>query len=341
MTCPAAVSSAHCPRCRWPAPPRRRSRRSRSPSASSTSARKDDYGYNQAHAEGAADVKKMPGVKVVEEENVPETVDVQKTMEGMINAGRRHADLPDLVRLLRSAHAGDGRRSIPNVQLPPLRRPVDRRQAPEERRQLFRLHRRVPVPERHRRRPHHASRRSSASSPPSRSRRCCATSTPSRWARARSTRRSPRQVIFTGDWSHAGQGGRGHQQPGRPGRRRVHLPRGRPEGGRRDRGQARQVSSAATTPARPTLAPKGYLTGAEWNWLTVYKTFIDAARRPASRIPNFVRGGLKDGFVKMSPYGPTVTDAARKNGRRVKAEMMAGGFDIFKGAAEGQHRARS
>jgi basic membrane protein A len=46
---------------------------------------RDDYGYNQAHAEGAAALKKMPGVKVREEENVPETLDVQKTMESMIN----------------------------------------------------------------------------------------------------------------------------------------------------------------------------------------------------------------------------------------------------------------
>ncbi len=45
---------------------------------------KDDYGYNQAHAVGAAAVKKMPGVKVTEEEKVPETVDVQKTMKSMI-----------------------------------------------------------------------------------------------------------------------------------------------------------------------------------------------------------------------------------------------------------------
>ena len=32
---------------------------------------RDDYGYNQAQAEAAALLKKMPGVKVVEEENVP------------------------------------------------------------------------------------------------------------------------------------------------------------------------------------------------------------------------------------------------------------------------------
>jgi basic membrane protein A and related proteins len=46
---------------------------------------KDDFGYNQAHAEGAAAVKAMEGVTVVEEENVAETVDVQKSMESMIN----------------------------------------------------------------------------------------------------------------------------------------------------------------------------------------------------------------------------------------------------------------
>src|SRR5208337_3989661 len=46
---------------------------------------RDDYGYNQAHAAGAAALKKMPGIKVVEEEKVPETDAVQKTMESMIN----------------------------------------------------------------------------------------------------------------------------------------------------------------------------------------------------------------------------------------------------------------
>src|ERR1700748_2918027 len=46
---------------------------------------RDDYGYNQAHAAGAAALKKMPGLKVVEEEKVAETDAVEKTMESMIN----------------------------------------------------------------------------------------------------------------------------------------------------------------------------------------------------------------------------------------------------------------
>ncbi|MFN5690604.1 BMP family ABC transporter substrate-binding protein, partial [Bradyrhizobium sp.] len=46
---------------------------------------RDDYGYNQAHAQGAAALKKLPGLKVIEEEKVPETDAVEKTMESMIN----------------------------------------------------------------------------------------------------------------------------------------------------------------------------------------------------------------------------------------------------------------
>jgi basic membrane protein A and related proteins len=46
---------------------------------------RQDYGWNQAHAVGARALREIPGVKVVEEENVPETVAVTKTMESMIN----------------------------------------------------------------------------------------------------------------------------------------------------------------------------------------------------------------------------------------------------------------
>ena len=59
------------------------------------------------------------------------------------------------------------------------------------------------------------------------------------------------------------------------------------------------------------LAPEKYLTGAEWNWAKVYKMFVDEAAWPASRCRNFMRGGLADGFVKMSPLGPAVSASRR------------------------------
>ena len=67
--------------------------------------------------------------------------------------GRRQPGLPDLVRLLRSAHAEDVR-EVSRRAVPPLRRHVERGEAPEERRLLFRLYRHGPVPQRHRRRPY-------------------------------------------------------------------------------------------------------------------------------------------------------------------------------------------
>src|SRR5258707_12900617 len=45
---------------------------------------RDDYGWNQAHAGGAKALKAIPGVTLVEEENVPETNAITQTMESMI-----------------------------------------------------------------------------------------------------------------------------------------------------------------------------------------------------------------------------------------------------------------
>jgi basic membrane protein A len=78
------------------------------------------------------------------------------------------------------------------------------------------------------------------------------------------------------------------------------------------------------------LAPKGYLTGAEWNWITVYKQFLND-EETGKPLPNFVRGGLAEGFIKMSPYGPGLNADGRKNVDTVKAEILKGGFTVFKG----------
>jgi simple sugar transport system substrate-binding protein len=79
-----------------------------------------------------------------------------------------------------------------------------------------------------------------------------------------------------------------------------------------------------------TLAPKGYLTGAEWAWLTPYTTHVQDAQAGKPMV-NFLRGGLKEGFVKTSAYGPAVAEPARKKADAVKASMMKGDFVIFKG----------
>ena len=68
----------------------------------------------------------------------------------------------------------------------------------------------------------------------------------------------------------------------------------------------------AATPAQTRLAPLAD---------------IKAGKKPAA----FVRGGLKEGFVRTSPYGPAVSDAARRAADGVKTQFMAGSFVIFRG----------
>ena len=46
---------------------------------------RDDFGWNQAHAVSVEALKALPGITVVEEENVPETDAVSQSMESMIN----------------------------------------------------------------------------------------------------------------------------------------------------------------------------------------------------------------------------------------------------------------
>ena len=82
--------------------------------------------------------------------------------------------------------------------------------------------------------------------------------------------------------------------------------------------------------SQAVLAPKGYLTGAEWDWATPYGIQVKSAQA-GTPMPNFLRGGLKEGYVKMSPYGPSVGAPARKKADDTKAAMIKGEYIIFAG----------
>ena len=94
---------------------------------------------------------------------------------------------------------------------------------------------------------------------------------------------------------------------------------------------APQPVSPPLTERFAALAPKGYLTGAEWDWSTPYTAQIKALQSGAPQ-PNLLRGGLKEGYVKMSAYGPAVSATAKAKADEIKAAMIKGGYVIFKGA---------
>ena len=288
---------------------------------------RDDYGYNQAHAQAAAELKKMPGVKVVEEENVPETAAVQKTMTGMI--AQDGAKLlfptsfgyfdPHLLALaakypdVRFSHCGgmwtEGKHPknagsffgyIDECQY--LNGVVAGHMSKSGKIAFIAA---KPIPQ--------VLRNINAFTLGARSVKPGITCS----------------VIFTGEWSMAVKEAEATNSLADQGcdvfTMHVDGPKVIVETAAK---RGKMVCGYHASQAK--LAPQAYLTGAEWNWLTAYTTIIDAARTGKPH-PNFLRGGLKEGFVKMSAYGPAVSDAAKKQAEETKAKMIAGGFDIFKG----------
>ena len=75
---------------------------------------------------------------------------------------------------------------------------------------------------------------------------------------------------------------------------------------------------------------KGFLTGAEWNWSKVYTDYAEMIKNKKT-IPNLVRGGLKEGIVKSSPYGAVVTAKAKEAAEKVRAKFMDGSMVVYKG----------
>jgi simple sugar transport system substrate-binding protein len=288
---------------------------------------RDDFGYNQAHAEGVAQLKKMAGVKVVEEENVPETQAVQKSMQGMIsqdgakllfptsfgyfdphmlavagkNPGVRFAHCGGLwTQGKHPANTGSFFGYIDEAQY--LNGVIAGHMSKSKKLGFVAA---KPIPQ--------VLRNINAFTMGARSVDPKITTT----------------VIFTGDWSMAVKEAEATNSLADQGvdvfTMHVDGPKVIVETAAK---RGKMVCGYHASQAK--LAPQAYLTGAEWNWVTAYTTIIEAARSGKPH-PNFVRGGLKEGFVKSSPYGSMVPEAARKNADAIRARMMAGSFDIFAG----------
>lgn len=83
------------------------------------------------------------------------------------------------------------------------------------------------------------------------------------------------------------------------------------------------------------LAPNGYLTGAEWDWSSVYTSLgeqiLAGKTLMAGDIPHLLRGGLAANFCKLSDYGPAVSDEAKAAAEEAKAKLISGEMVIYQG----------
>jgi basic membrane protein A and related proteins len=302
---------------------------------------KDDFGYNQAHAEGAAAVKAMAGVTVLEEENVPESQDVQNTMESMINFDGATLLFPTsfgyfnphILELapkypdVRFEHCG-GLWSEGNptnagsyfgyIGMGQYLNGVTAGHATKTKKIGFVAAK--PIPQ-------------------------VLNNINSFLLGARSVDPTITcQVIFTGEWSLAVKEAEATNALADQGCDVITCHVDGPKVVC-ETAAARGAFVCGYHADQTPLAGDMYLTGAEWNWASIYTDMVTKTMAGAP-IDNFVRGGLADGFIKMSPLGPAVSDASRAQFEATKAEIIAGGFAAIKGplndnkgnliAAEGQ-----
>jgi basic membrane protein A and related proteins len=288
---------------------------------------KDDYGYNQAHADGAAAVRKMAGVKVMEEERVPETVDVQKSMQSMIELDGAKIIFPTSFGYF-DPHVLVMAKKYPDVMFLHCGGLWNEKVHPKNVGSYFGYIDECqylsgivaghttkskklgfvaakPIPQ--------VRRNINAFALGARSVDPSITCT----------------VIFTGDWSMPVKEAEATNSLINQGvdviTCHVDSPKVVVENAER-----RGIYTCGYHCSQATLAPKGYLTGAEWNWEKVYTDYIKAYQSH-QKLPNLLRGGLKEQIVKTSPYGPAVSDAAKKAAEAVKSKLVEGTFVIFKG----------
>jgi len=78
-----------------------------------------------------------------------------------------------------------------------------------------------------------------------------------------------------------------------------------------------------------SLAPKGFLTGAEWNWASA-ADFVKAWQTGGS-YPNVLRGGFKRDMVAISPFGDAVPLAVRDEILAAKQGFVDDSLKIYTG----------
>ncbi len=288
---------------------------------------KGDYGYNQAHAEGAAAVAAMPGIKIREEENVPETVAVQKTMESMVELDGAQVVFPTSFGYF-DPHILKVAEKLPNVSFLHCGGLYQEGKHPKNVGSYFGY-----IDEAQ----YVAGIVAGLTTKTGKLGFVAAKPIPqvlrninSFTLGARSVNpKATTSVVFTGDWSlpvkEADAANSLVDQGVDVLTMHVDSPKVVVETAER-----RGVFVTGYHASQSTLAPKGYLTGAAWNWPKIYTDYVTWIR-DGKPYPHLLRGGLKEGFVKLSPYGPAVSAEARAKADAAKAKLIEGSLIIYSG----------
>ncbi|MBX2862246.1 MAG: BMP family ABC transporter substrate-binding protein [Leptolyngbyaceae cyanobacterium MAG.088] len=293
---------------------------------------KDDFGYNQAHAEGAAAMASVPGIKIIEEASVPETTAVLETMRSMIEIDGAKvlfptsfgyfdpyilelaAEFPDV----QFFHAGglyqDGVHPdnvgsyfgyIDEAQY--VAGVVAGHMSKEGKLGFVAA---KPIPQ--------VLRNINSFTLGAKSINPAATT----------------QVIFTGDWALPVKEAEATNSMADQGIDVITCHVDSPKVVM-ETAEKRGIFTSGYHANQGPLAPEGYLTGAEWDWISIYtflgEQFVGGKTLMAGDIDHILRGGLADKFCKLSPYGPAVSEEAKADAEAAKEKLLTGELVIYEG----------
>ncbi len=288
---------------------------------------RDDYGYNQSHFEGKSAVARLDWVKAVDEENVPETIEVVKTMESMINLDGAQVLFPTSFGYF-DPHILKVARKYPEVKFLHCGGLWDASKHPRNVGSYFGY---IDEPV------YLAGIVAGHASKTGKLGYIAAIPIPQVLRNINSFTLGARsvnpqittQVVFTGGWSNPVKEAESANSMVDQGidvlTCHVDSPKVVVE-----TAEKRGVYCCGYHTDQSALAPRGFLTGSEWNWAKVYIDYAELIRANAE-IPNLVRGGLREGIVKSSGYGPAVSAAAKQAADAVRQKFMDGSMVVYKG----------
>ncbi len=285
---------------------------------------KNDYGWNQAHAVAAKKIARLEGVKLIEQENVPETVEVEKVMEGMIRHDGAKAVFatsfgywPNVLKLA-PKHP-----DVLFVHIGALWKEGDPKNTIGYRGYMEEPHYLCGVAA------GHATRTGKIGFIGSKPLYFIFNNANGFILGARAVNPSITcQVVITGDWNNPVREAEVTNSLIDQG---VDVIVANVDSAKVvvENAERRGIGTCGYHTDVSELAPKGFLTGAEWNWAAGAQ-FVKAWQTGGS-YPNLLRGGFRQDMVAISPFGRSVSAEVRSKILKIRQGFIDDTFKLYQG----------
>jgi len=285
---------------------------------------RNDYGWNQAHAVAAKKIARLEGVKLVEQENVPETVEVEKVMEGMIRHDGAKVVFPTSFgywpHILKLA------RKYPDVlfvHIGALWKDGDPKNTIGYRGYMEEPHYLCGVVA------GHMSKTGRLGFIGSKPLYFIFNNCNGFILGARSVNPNITcHVVITGDWNNPVREAEVTNSLIDQG---VDVMVANVDSAKVviENSERRGIYSCGYHTDLSELAPRGFLTGAEWNW-AAGAAFVKAWQT-GGPYPNLLRGGFREDMVAISPFGKVVPEDVRAKVLKIRQGFIDDAFPLYKG----------